>query len=135
MLNGFTPIFSQFGDNIYASDVVMQAVSCIVDEMKKLNPVHVRYNGDDPVPINDDVQWVLNNPNPIMTKTDMIEKTMWMLIQHYNAFIIPVYDVWTDEAGTERRNYRALYPVQPQTVTFIEVAAGALFVKLDFANN
>ena len=58
MLNGFTPIFSQFGDNIYASDVVMQAVSCIVDEMKKLNPVHVRYNGDDPVPINDDVQWV-----------------------------------------------------------------------------
>lgn len=135
MLNGFTPIFSQFGDNIYASDVVMQAVSCIVDEMKKLNPVHVRYNGDDPVPINDDVQWVLNNPNPIMTKTDMIEKTMWMLIQHYNAFIIPVYDVWTDEAGAERRNYRALYPVQPQTVTFIEDAAGTLFVKMDFANN
>lgn len=135
MLNGYTPIFSSFGDNIYSSDVVMQAVSCIVDEMKKLTPAHVRYNGDDPIPVNDDVQNVLNNPNPIMTKTDMIEKTMWMLIQHYNAFIIPVYDVWMDESGNERRNYRALYPVQPQTVTFIEDAAGTLYIKMDFANH
>ena len=30
MLNGFTPIFSQFGKDIYASDVVQQAISCIV---------------------------------------------------------------------------------------------------------
>lgn len=42
MLNGFTPIFSQFGNDIYASDVVQQAISCIVFEMKKLNPQHVR---------------------------------------------------------------------------------------------
>lgn len=41
-LNGYTPIFSQFGTNIYASDVVQQAVSCVVTEMKKLNPTHIR---------------------------------------------------------------------------------------------
>ena len=35
MLNGYTPIFSQFGNDIYASDVVQQAIVCIVDEMKK----------------------------------------------------------------------------------------------------
>lgn len=134
-LNGYTPIFSQFGNDIYASDVVVQAVSCIVDEMKKLTPVHVRMNNDDPIPINDDVQFVLNNPNPIMTRSTFIEKVMWMLIQHYNAFVIPVYDVWTDEHGNERRTYRALYPVQPSTVTFIEDAAGVMYVKLDFANN
>ena len=29
-LNGHTPIFSQFGQDIYASDVVQQAISCIV---------------------------------------------------------------------------------------------------------
>ena len=34
-LDGYMPIFSQFGTNIYASDVVKQALSCIVDEMKK----------------------------------------------------------------------------------------------------
>ncbi len=34
MLNGFTPIFSQFGNDIYASDVVQQAIRCIVFELK-----------------------------------------------------------------------------------------------------
>ena len=36
VMNGYAPIFSQFGQNIYASDVVQQAISCIVTEMKKL---------------------------------------------------------------------------------------------------
>ena len=34
-LNGSTPIFSQFGNSIYASDVVQGAINCIVQEMKK----------------------------------------------------------------------------------------------------
>ena len=55
-LNGFMPIYGQFGTNIYASDVVQQAVKCIVDEMKKLNPVHVRYVNSDPVPVKGDIQ-------------------------------------------------------------------------------
>lgn len=50
-MNGFLPIYTQFGTNIYASDVVQQALKCIVDEMKKLNPTHVRYIDNDPVPI------------------------------------------------------------------------------------
>ena len=32
MLNGSIPVFAQFGTNIYASDVVQQAVNCIVLE-------------------------------------------------------------------------------------------------------
>lgn len=134
MLNGYTPIFSQFGDNIFASDVVQQAISCIVTEMKKLNPQHIRENGGDTVPVNGDRQRVLMNPNPLMTKSDFLEKITWSLMLHYNAFVIPVYDVWRDEAGKEQRNYRALYPVQPAAVEFIEDATGKLFVKLRFAN-
>ena len=38
VMSGYTPIFSQFGQNIYASDVVQQAINCIVSEMKKLRP-------------------------------------------------------------------------------------------------
>ena len=41
ILNGFTPIFSQFGQDIYASDVVQQAISCLVTELTKANPYHV----------------------------------------------------------------------------------------------
>lgn len=134
MLNGYTPIFSQFGDNIFASDVVQQAINCIVMEMKKLNPQHVRENGSDSAPVNGDRQRVLNNPNPLMTKSDFLEKITWMLMLHYNAFIIPVYDVWYDEKGNEQRNYRALYPVQPATVEFIEDEVGKLFIKMRFAN-
>lgn len=134
MLNGYTPVFSQFGDNIFASDVVQQAISCIVTEMKKLNPQHVRENGGDAIPVNGDRQRVMMNPNPLMTKSDFLEKITWSLMLYYNAFVIPVYDVWRDEAGREQRNYRALYPVQPASVEFMEDAAGKLFVKLCFAN-
>ena len=50
-LNGLVPVYSQFGTNIYISDVVQQALKCIVDEMKKLTPKHVRYIDSDPVPV------------------------------------------------------------------------------------
>ncbi len=134
-LNGFTPIFSQFGTNIYASDVVQQAVKCIVDEMKKLNPTHVRYNGNDPVPVNSDIQRVLNNPNPLMTTSEFLEKIVWLLLLNYNAFILPTYYVWTDVDGTEKRQYDGLYPLKPTQVDFIEDASGRLYVKMRFENN
>nr|DAT39381.1 MAG TPA: portal protein [Caudoviricetes sp.] len=134
-LNGFTPIFSQFGTNIYASDVVQQAVKCIVDEIKKLNPTHIRYNGNDPVPVNDDIQKVLNNPNPLMTTSEFLEKVTWLLLLNYNAFILPTYFMWTDPDGTEKRKYTGLYPLKPTQVDFIEDAAGRLYVKMRFENN
>ena len=37
MMDGSLPIFSQYGTDIYAFDVVQQAVACIVRELKKLN--------------------------------------------------------------------------------------------------
>ena len=36
-LNGYAPIFTQYGAEIYASDVVQQALECIADEIKKLS--------------------------------------------------------------------------------------------------
>lgn len=133
--DGFTPIYSQFGTNIYASDVVQQALKCIVDEMKKLIPTHVRYNNNDPVPVKGNVQDILNNPNQLMTTSDFIEKTMWMLLMNYNVFIIPTYYTWVDEkTGAERRYYDSLYPINPTQVDFIEDAGGRLFVKFWFWN-
>lgn len=133
--NGFTPIFSQFGTNIYASDVVQQAIKCIVDEMKKLNPTHVRYKGNDPTPIKGNVQDVLDNPNELMTTSEFLEKTIWLLMMNYNVFIIPTYYTWIDDkTGAERRYYESLYPLNPTQVDFIEDASGRLFVKFWFWN-
>lgn len=134
-LNGYTPIFSQFGTNIYASDVVQQAVKCIVDEMKKLNPTHIRYKDNDPVPINGNIQSVLNNPNPLMTTSEFLEKIVWLLLLNYNVFILPTYYVWTDESGNEQRKYDGLYPLKPTQVTFIEDPSGQLYVDMRFENN
>ncbi len=134
-LDGFSPLFSQFGTNIYASDVVQQCLKCIVDEMKKLNPTHIRMIDNDPVPIKGNVQDVLRIPNPIMTTSEFLEKSLWLLLLNYNVFIIPVYRTWKDEkTGAEQRYYDALYPIQPTQADFIEDASGRLFVHFYFMN-
>lgn len=132
-LSGYAPIFSQFGQNIYASDVVQQAISCIVSEMKKLKPEHIREKDNDIIPVNSSLQKVLNNPNPLMTSSDFLEKVTWLLFLNYNAFIIPIYKSWT-ENGVEKRQYEALYPIMPSQVDFIEDASNKLYVKFRFNN-
>ena len=134
-MDGFAPLYSQFGTNIYASDVVQQALKCIVDEIKKLNPTHIRYVGNDPSPVKSTVQDILNEPNPLMTTSEFLEKITWLLLLNYNVFIIPIYRTWTDaETGAERRYYEALYPIKPTQVDFIEDGAGRLFVTFMFMN-
>jgi HK97 family phage portal protein len=134
-MDGWTPWYSQFGTNIYASDVVQQALKCIVDEMKKLNPTHIRVKDNDPVPVKGALQDVLEQPNPLMTCSEFIEKTTWLLLMNYNAFIIPTFYIWQDEnTGAERRYYDGLYPIKPANVEFIEDARGELFVKFIFLN-
>ena len=132
-MNGFAPIFSQYGTDIYASDVVQQCLKCIVDELKKLNPMHIRQKGNDPIPVKGNIQDILDNPNEVMTTSEFIEKTMWMLMLNYNAFIIPTYVTWNDN-GEVRRRYEALYPLNPIEVDFIEDATGTLYVKFWFRN-
>lgn len=134
ILNGYTPIYSQFGQNIYASDVVQQAVNCIVAELKKLTPLHVRTIDGDVQPIKSNIQNVLNAPNEIMTTSDFIEKVIWQLYLNYNSFIVPVYKSWTDENGVEQRNYTALYPIAPTQVDFLQDVTDTLYVKFTFSS-
>lgn len=135
MLNGFTPIFSQFGQNIYISDVVQQAIMCIVSELKKLIPTHVIMCGEDVIPIKGNIQNVLNNPNEFMTTSELLEKFVWNLFFNYNSFIIPTFTRWIDKNGNEQRNYNGLYPVQPTNVEFQQDNSGKLYIKMTFANN
>ena len=132
-MNGLLPLFTQYGTNIYASDVVQQAIKCIVDELKKLNPLHIRQKGNDPIPVKGNIQDILDCPNELMTTSEFVEKVMWLLMLNYNAFIIPTFIRWFDE-GEERRRYEALYPINPIQVDFIEDASGTLYVKFWFRN-
>lgn len=136
-LNGTLPIaYDSFGNNIYASDVVQQAISCIVSEMKKLEPTHVRKKtSNDIIPIDSSIQSVLKNPNELMTTTDFIEKCVWQLLLKYNCYIIPYGKKGTDESGTEHYQLRALYPVNPSEVKMCQDAVGTLFLEMTFNTN
>lgn len=134
MLNGYTPIYSQFGDDIYASDVVQQAINCIVMECKKLIPQHVKNDGSDVIPVNGNVQAVLNAPNEIMTTTDFIEKIIWQLYFNYNAFIIPTWYSRQETNGSLTRVYTGLYPIAPTNVEILQDDSDKLYIKFTFAN-
>lgn len=132
VMSGRTPIYSAFGRDIYASDVVTQAINCVIDEIKKLAPAHVIAKGMDIVPVGagDDRQRVLNNPNHYMITSDFLAKVMYMRYAKYNAWVVPTYKV--DKLG--RRTYTGLYPVNPAGVTLMEDKTGRLFVALRFEN-
>lgn len=126
VLSGKTPMyFTDFGENIYASDVVQQAIYSIVTELKKLDPIHVRKVGGDIIGVEGNIQDVLDAPNPLMTTSDFIEKIAWTLLLNYNAFVYPIW---------EGNTLKALYPLQPSEVDFAEDAAGTLFVIFKFPN-
>lgn len=124
MLNGRMPVFSTFGGDIYASDVVQQACFCIVQEIKKLTPRHIRRSNSDVVPVGGSLQAVLDAPNAVMTTADMLERIAWAYLINYNAWVVPVRD------GAGR--VIALWPVEPVRVTFIEDAGGRLAVDMEF---
>lgn len=134
-INGYTPIFSQFGQDIYASDVVQQAISCIVFELKKLTPQHIRMESADPTPVqNSNLQKLLNQPNERMTTSEFIERIFWQLFLNYNSFIIPTYTISTDSNGKKVKKYTGLYPIQPTNVCFLQDNSGELFIKFTFLN-
>lgn len=125
MLSGQTPIFSQFGTDIYASDVVQQAVSCIVTEIAKSVPLHViSSNGINSIVKQSSIQRILNHPNDTMTTSDFLEKITWSLFLNYNSFILPA---WNEERLTK------FLPIQPTSVEFLEDASKKLYVKFTFA--
>lgn len=130
IFNGFAPIFSQFGNDIYASDVVQQAISCIVMELKKLSIVHIRENNSDVLPVGTNIQRILDYPNERMTQSDFIEKIFWSLFLNYNSFIIPTYE----RVGSERV-LTGLYPIQPVNVEFLQDKSNKLYVTFIFLND
>lgn len=129
MMSGYSPVFTQFGSDVYASDIVQQCVSAISDEMRKLQPQHIRRNGNDVIPVDGPVQRALERPNPLMTTADFLEKVSWLLMLNYNAFVLPEFD-----AASGHRRLAALWPLKPAQVDFIEDPMGRLYAAMRFEN-
>ena len=134
MLDGYAPIFSQFGQNVYASDIVQMCIDCIATEISKLQPRHIR---TDPNGRQTTVKSSLNrlfkfSPNELMTTKDFLEKVVWLLHLNYNCFIYPPYDLVTDNRGNVSRYYTGFYPLNPIQVDFLQDEANKMFVRFYF---
>ena len=129
--NGFVPFYSEFGDNVYLSDIVVESIRCKANEMKKLKPRHIRTrNGQESVITDSSVARVLRNPNPYMTTSDFLEKITILLELNKNVFIYPEYYI---SKGGEKI-YTALYPLMPINVAIMVDKSNQYFYRMDFNN-
>ena len=78
ILHNEKPVFSSFGKNIFASDVVQSAIKCISDELIKCQPMHVKQDGRSLEPQKSDISKVLEAPNDLMTCSDFICKIVYL---------------------------------------------------------
>lgn len=134
MLSGGIPVFSQFGDDIYASDVVNNCIRSIATEMGKLEPKHIRTTNNIQSNVNSSINRLLKfGPNEFMTTKDFLEKCTWIYEKNYNCFIYPRYDL-KDVAGGTVRQYTGFYPLNPTEVDFLEDTDNNIYIKFYFGN-
>lgn len=135
-LNGYSPIFSQFGQSIYASDVVQMCIDVIATECSKLQPRHIRVdNSGMQVNVKSSINRLFKfAPNELMTTRDFIEKSIWLLYMNYNAFIYPTFTVKSDGKGKKITEYTGFYPLNPTEVIFLQDTTGKLFMEMHFAS-
>ena len=130
-MSGNAPFYSSFGDTLYASDIVVQSIRCKANEMKKLDPRHIRMtNGTQSVISDSSIARVLRRPNEIMTTADFLEKVTILLELNKNAYIYPTY--YMTKGG--ERFYTGLYPLKPSRVEYQTNKAEKLFICFTFGN-
>lgn len=128
---GTIPFYSAFGDNIYASDIIVQSIRCKANEFKKLQPRHIiSDNGEVSVVTDSSIAKVLRRPNEFMTTSDFLEKITILLELNKNVFIYPQY--YMTKGG--KKIYTALYPLKPSSVTYMTDSKGKLFIEFRFSN-
>lgn len=130
--SGYSPIFADFGNDIYASDIIVQAIRCKANEFKKLKPRHIRTGADGKqVVINDSsIARCLRRPNEFMTQSDFFEKITIMLELNKNAFIYPAYYI----SNGGERFYTGLYPLKPVNVEVLVDQSETLYYRFTFGN-
>lgn len=136
VMNGYTPVFSSFGSNVYASDIVQAAIGCIQNDISKLNPRHIRVDPGSGLQseINDNINKLLKyGPNPLMSTSDFLQKIVYLREINKNVFIYPAYNKVSLGNGKYRREYTGIWPLNPIEVEFQEDLSGELFLEMKFS--
>ena len=103
-------VFSSFGNDIYFSDFVNNAIDRIAAEISKIDVVSVVEKEDSIRRENDEITRLFKyQPNPLQTTKDFLSACEWLRRKYMNAFIYPDYEF--SESG--QRVYKAFYPLNP----------------------
>lgn len=134
MMNS-APIFTSFGQDIYMSDFVNNAIDRVATEISKIDVRSIVQRGDTRQDQNDDITRLFRfKPNPLQTTSDFLSNVEWLRRKNMNAFIYPQYEVVTTPAGSFRR-YTAFYPLDPTAVYIGTAENGQPWeIRFDFAD-
>ena len=129
--NGNAPFYTSFGENVYASDIIVQSIRCKANEFKKLDPRHIRTTNGAQAVVNDSsIARVLKRPNAYMTTADFLEKITILLELNKNVFIYPTF--YKTKGG--ERFYTGLYPLKPSEVQYMTNDKDELYLQMRFPN-
>lgn len=116
--------FYPWSGNLWDNDIIRAAIRPKVNAINKLNPKHIRGEGES-MKINPDarIKFVLNQPNPYMSMQDLLSKLIIYRELYNNAFAYVKYD---------NMDYvQEIYPIPYTEIELIEIA-GELIVKFRF---
>ncbi|MBR0295164.1 MAG: phage portal protein [Bacilli bacterium] len=121
-------LFTDFGDNINASDVVKICIDRIATHSAKLKPRYVKTEDNETVQEKKgNLAYLLKfQPNPLMTPYDFIYRVVTLLYLNNNAFIYPVYD--------ENYDLKELWPIRPNSVEMLKDEGGGVFLRFYFSS-
>ena len=121
-------LFTDFGDNINASDIVKICIDRIATHSAKLKPRYVKTEDNETVQEKKgNLAYLLKfQPNPLMSPYDFIYKVVTLLYLNNNAFIYPVYN--NDYELVE------LWPLKPNSVEMLKDEGGGVFLRFYFSN-
>ena len=127
------PIFSSFGNNIYLSDFVNNAIDRVATEIGKIEIKSVVLTGNAISIQNDDITRLFRfKPNPLQTTSDFLSNAEWLRRKNRNVFIYPQYETIIMPDGRQFKRFLAFYPLNPTAVYIGENNGQVWEVKMDF---
>jgi len=133
-LTNSQPIFTSFGNDIYLSDAVNNAIDRVATEISKIDVKSVVEYGDTLKVQNDDITRLFRSkPNPLQTTSDFLSSVEWLRRKNCNAFIYPQFVTVTGANGMTFRRYVAMYPLNPSFVNIgVNEDNQVWEIKMDF---
>lgn len=118
MLNGYSPIYSNFNGCLYEMMQIKSAINTIASDCGKAIPQLAKHNRQ--------LDYILKHrPNPFMSTSEFIERSVTNLLCDNNSFIIPILDEFDRTIG--------IFPITYSSATLIDYN-GEPYVEYTFSN-